>query len=318
MGKVIVIGSSNTDMVITSTRIPHPGETVLGGTFSMIPGGKGANQAVAAARAGGTVSLLAKVGEDEFGRKSIAAYRKDGISTDLILTTPDHPSGVAIITVDESTGENSIVVASGANSSLSPDDIRKAEQRIAEADVLLVQLEIPLDTVQLALQIAKENEVKTILNPAPACILDDDLLNLVDIITPNESETHALTGINPVSDLEIRQAAFELSKKVNEVVLITLGARGVYYLDTEGMGSFIPTTVVKATDTTAAGDVFNGYLAAALADGGTYWKAIEIANRAAAISVTRKGAQPSIPYREEMAEAESIIFNAPPAPPAPR
>lgn len=307
MGKVMVIGSSNTDMVVTTAKIPQPGETALGNTFAMVPGGKGANQAVAAARAGGRVTLLAKTGADDFGRKAIEAYRQDGIRTDLILSDPDHPSGIAMIVVEELTGQNSIVVASGANSRLSRQEIRAVAHRIAEADVLLVQLEIPLDAVRQALQIAQESGVRTILNPAPARILDDELLGLVDLITPNETETQILTGIDPVDDLKIRQAASELSQKVREAVLITLGDRGDYYLDKQGTGRFISTTAVKATDTTAAGDVFNGYLAAALAAGETTLDAIALANRAAAISVTRKGAQPSIPYRGELDDNDRAI-----------
>lgn len=297
----MVVGSSNTDMVVTSARMPLAGETVLGNDFSMIPGGKGANQAVAAARAGAEVAFIAKTGADDFGRKAIEDYRKDGIRTDLILTDPRVASGVAMIVVDAANGQNSIVVAPGANSYLSPQDIQGHAASIGEVEVLLVQLEIPPESVRQALEIAKAAGVRTVLNPAPAQSLDDELLSLVDIITPNESETRILTGIDPVDDAAIRRAAGLLLEQVQEAVVITLGARGVFFQDQTAPGTFIPTREVQAIDTTAAGDVFNGYLAALLADGQEFQKAIRLANEAAGISVTRKGAQPSIPYWRELA-----------------
>ena len=301
MGKIVVIGSSNTDMVVTSAKMPLPGETVMGNEFDIIAGGKGANQAVAAARAGADVTFIAKVGNDDFGKQAIVGYKKDKIDTKNIFIDTEKPSGVAVIIVDETTGQNSIVVAPGSNGNLSVADIQKIKPIICEADILLVQLEIPIKTVQAALQIAHENGVKTILNPAPAQKLSNEFLNLVDIITPNETETQLLIGIDPTNENDIKNAAKQLLKKVNDSVLITLGSKGVYYLSKNGDEAFVPTIKVDAVDTTAAGDVFNGYFASELADGKPFEEAIRIANKAAAISVTRKGAQPSIPKKPDVA-----------------
>ena len=302
MKKVIVIGSSNTDMVVTAGKIPLPGETIMGNDFSIIAGGKGANQAVAAARAGSDVTFITKTGDDDFGRQSIAGYKKDNIDTEHIFMDPERPSGIAVIIVDETSGQNSIVVAPGANGSLSMQDIENITREIARGDILLIQLEIPLATVKHALQIAQKNGVHTILNPAPAQKLSDDLLKMVDIITPNESETFILTGIDPDNEENIKKAATQLLKRVNECVIITLGSQGVYYLSKSGIDAFLPANKVNAVDTTAAGDVFNGYLAAGLAAGTPIGQAIQFAIRAATASVCRKGAQTSIPYYNELVE----------------
>ncbi len=300
MAKVVVIGSSNTDMVVSSPKMPAPGETVMGNEFDIIPGGKGANQAVAAARANGNVSFIAKVGDDDFGRNAIAGYKADKINTDHIFTDPLNPTGIALIIVEEKTGQNSIVVASGANSNLQIEEIKKIKEVIISSDIVLIQLEIPLDVVTYALKICKEHGVKTILNPAPAIQLSDAVLNLVDIITPNESEIQILTGINPIGIKNIKKAASRLLEKVNDAVIVTLGDKGVYFVSKNGENGFVPTSKVNAVDTTAAGDVFNGYLATAIAEGKNYMDSISLANKAAAISVTIKGAQPSIPKIEDI------------------
>jgi len=302
MGKVVVIGSSNTDMVVNSPKMPAPGETILGGEFFVFPGGKGANQAVAAARANATVAFVAKIGNDDFGKNAIEGYKNENINTDNIFIDRNVPSGIAIIIVEESTGQNSIVVASGSNNSLSVEDIEGCKKLIANADVVLIQLEINLDVVKTALKVAKQNGIKTILNPAPAQHLSDEILSLVDIITPNETETSILTGIETNNEVNIKKAALQLLKKVNEAVLITLGEKGVYYICKNGEESTIPANRVKAIDTTAAGDVFNGFFAAAISEEKSYSEAISWANKAASISVTRKGAQPSIPKLNEVLE----------------
>jgi ribokinase len=298
MKKILVVGSSNTDMIIRVPRIPRPGETVLGGEFAMAAGGKGANQAVAAARAGGRVTLVARIGDDVFGREALAGFGRDGIDTRFVLKTPGTPSGIALITVD-ARGENSISVASGANAELSVADVEAAGQAFAAADVLLLQLESPLAAVETAVRIAGERRVPAILNPAPARPLGDDLLRRVAILTPNEHEAELLTGIAVADDRSARAAARRLRDRGPGTVIITLGERGVYAL-AEGFEAFAPAFKVAPVDTTAAGDVFNGTLAVALAEKRPLPDALRFAQAAAAISVTRPGAQPSAPARTEI------------------
>lgn len=300
MNRVIVIGSSNTDMVVGAHKIPLPGETIMGSDLEIIPGGKGANQAVAAARAGAEVVFVTKTGTDDFGRQAIEGYNRENIDTSHIFTSPESPSGIALIIVDQNSGQNSIVVAPGANSQLAPDEIISIEKEIERADALLIQLEIPVNTVEKSLQLANKLGIKTILDPAPAQQLSDSLLNLVDIITPNESETLILTGVNPDSKENIEKAARILLEKINDTVIITLGAMGVYYHSKNGMRSYIAASQVQAIDTTAAGDVFNGYLTAQLAGGQDLETAIQWAIAAASRSVCRKGAQTSIPFLHEL------------------
>ncbi|MCD6321568.1 MAG: ribokinase [Clostridiales bacterium] len=296
--KIVVVGSSNTDMIIKVPHIPKPGETILGGKFSTASGGKGANQTVAAARSGGDVTLIACLGKDMFGEKALQGFVEDGINVDNIKTDPKEPSGVAEIFVDEN-GENSIAVASGANLKLSPQDVRKIKGVIANSDILLMQLEIPVDTVRTAAKIARKNGVKVILNPAPAQKLEDDLLQNISIITPNEIEAEMLTGIKVNDNTSVKQAADILLKKGIETVIITLGQRGAFYV-TSKASKLISGFQVKAVDATAAGDTFNGALAVALGESMPLKNAISFANAAAALSVTKLGAQPSAPKRDEI------------------
>ncbi|MFC1528541.1 ribokinase [Candidatus Latescibacterota bacterium] len=295
---IVVIGSSNTDMIIKMSRIPKPGETLIGGEFSIAAGGKGANQAVSAARAGGKVVFIARVGEDMFGEQALCGFVQDGINTENIVRDKEAPSGVALIFVDKH-GENSIAVASGANANLSPADITAAKDVIASAAIILMQLEIPIDTVKAVVEIAREHRAKVILNPAPAQPLGDDILRHISIITPNESEAELLTGIKVSDEKDAEEAANVLIAKGVQTVLITLGARGVYVSDSDFKG-IIPGYSVKAEDTTAAGDVFNGVLAVSLAENKSLIDTVRFSNAAAALSVTKLGAQTSAPYRSEI------------------
>ncbi len=297
-GSIVVVGSSNTDMIIQMPRIPRPGETLLGGHFSMAAGGKGANQAVAAARAGGNVTFVARVGDDMFGSKAIEGFRADGINVEHVVRDPEAPSGVALIFVAQD-GENSIGVASGANGRLMSADVDRAGKAIASAGVLVLQLETPIETVRAAAKAAASRGVRVILNPAPAQPLDDDLLKCVSILTPNESEAELLTGVEVRGEADARRAADALRRRGVQTVLITLGPAGTYVSSPEGEYP-VPAFKVEAVDTTAAGDVFNGALAVALSEGLQLKRAVRFANGAAALSVTKLGAQPSAPFRKEI------------------
>ncbi len=295
---IVVVGSSNTDMIFKVPHIPRPGETALGGVFHTAAGGKGANQAVAAARAGGDVTLIARVGADMFGDQAIAGFRKDDIDVRFIIRDNSAPSGVAGIFVAED-GENSIAVAPGANNRLSPEDVLAAQTAFRGASVLLLQFEIPLETVSAAAEIAAAEGVRMILNPPPARPPADSLLKLVNILTPNESEAELLTGIPVTDEASAARAATALRKRGISKVIITMGAAGVY-LSAEEYEGPVAGYRVQAQDTTAAGDVFNGALAVAIAEGRPLLDAVRFAQAAAAISVTRLGAQPSAPTREEI------------------
>ena len=295
---ITVIGSTNTDMVIKTTKLPLPGETILGGDFLMNPGGKGANQAVAAARLNGKVTLVAKTGEDVFGSQAKILFQAEKLNTDYLFSDPDSPSGIALITVDDQ-AENCIVVAPGANSRLLRRDIDLALPAIYNSDIILMQLEIPLDTVIYAAEIASASGKKVILNPAPAQTLPDELLKKIYMITPNESEAELLTGIQVTDEKSAEKAAKALLHKGIEVVVITLGSKGSL-LVTMDLCELIPVFKVNAVDTTAAGDCFNGALAVALSEGADLVKAVTFANKAASVSVTRMGAQASAPYRHEI------------------
>lgn len=296
--RIVVIGSCNTDMVVKANRIPVPGETILGGAFMMNPGGKGANQAVAAARMGANVTFISKTGNDLFGKQSMKIYNKENINTDFIFSDSHLPSGVALIMVDGN-GENCIVVASGANASLSPQDIDKAKNVIENADIVLLQLETPIETVEYAAKLAHRKGIKVILNPAPAAFLSNELLSHLYAIIPNNSEAEMLSGIK-VSDWDsASKAATIISAKGVDLVVITLGSKGALIKDGD---TFIrvPVEKVKAVDTTAAGDTFCGALCVALSEGMGIEDAVKFANKAAGITVTREGAQAAIPFRKEL------------------
>jgi ribokinase len=295
---ILVVGSSNTDMVINTDHLPAPGETIIGQTFFMNPGGKGANQAVAAARLGGHVTFICKTGNDIFGKRSAEIFDNEGIDTSYLIEDPDNPSGVALITVDDS-AENTIVVASGSNGTLSKRDIEPYQNVIVNASIVLMQLEIPIATVEYVASVARSTSVKVILNPAPARQLPQSLLRNISIITPNEREAEMLTGIKVTDITSAEAAAAALAKSGIETVIITLGPKGALVYS-DKTSRHIESLVVKAVDTTAAGDIFNGALAVALNEGMKLYEATSFACKAAAISVTRKGAQSSAPYRKEL------------------
>lgn len=296
--KIVVVGSSNTDMVVKVPHIPAPGETILGTGFMTIPGGKGANQAVAAARAGAAVTFITCVSDDTFGKQAIENYRKEGIDTSCIKVQPGTHSGIALINVAED-GENSISVAPGANSHLLPEDIYRFEGAFDGAKIVLAQLEVPMQTVEAAAEVAYVKGIPFMLNPAPGLLIHDRLLKKVTVITPNETEAAIITSRKDFSEKDIPEMAGEIFEKEGLTVLLTLGSKGVY-LKTFDFEGIIPGYKVKAVDTTAAGDVFNGSLAAVLAEGKDLTEAVDFAQRAAAISVTRMGAQPSAPTRDEI------------------
>jgi ribokinase len=297
--RIVVVGSSNTDLVVRAPRLPMPGETVLGGAFLRAHGGKGANQAVAAARLGAQVTFVARLGCDSFGDEAVAHFAAEGLDTRYVVRDPDVHSGVALIGVDEGRGENSIIVAPGANMRLSVQDIKAAEEAIRSASVVVCQLEVPLETVAAALSIARAAGVRTILNPAPAQPLPDELLRLATVLTPNEGEAALLAGdpgLAPAEDARI------LRKRGVANVLVTLGSEGALLVNEEGETHIPGRKVTNVVDTTAAGDCFTGALAVAIGEGRSLEQAAQFAGTAAAISVTRSGAQPSLPTRAEVEE----------------
>jgi len=303
MKQIVVIGSSNTDMVVKSDRIPIPGETILGGEFMMTDGGKGANQAVAVARLGGKITFVARIGKDMFGDNAINEYKEYGIDTSHIARD-ETSSGIALIMVD-SNAENCISVASGANAKLSKADVDAAQTNITNAEILLMQMEIPMDVICYAAEMAEKKGVKVILNPAPATPLPSRLYKSLYIITPNRTEAEILSGIQVDSLDTAKEAARLIADKGVNTVVITLGSDGsLILLDNEYY--HIPARKVKAIDTTAAGDVFNGAMCVALSEGKSVIEAVKFATIASSISVTRMGAQSSIPLRTEV---DALINN---------
>jgi ribokinase len=291
-GGILVVGSLNMDLVVRAPRHPRVGETILGTAFHTFPGGKGANQAVAAARLGSNVCMIGRVGSDAFGDEMAAIVEREGIDTTFLLRDPDKPTGVALITVDDA-GQNNIVVVPGANGCLSPDDIRSARPAFANASLLLLQLEIPLETVRQAVAAAHEHGMQVILNPAPARELDPELLASIDYLVPNQHELELLTGSPSVQDGVEKLR----SSGVNRVI-VTLGEEGAYTADESGE-QYIPAFSVEAVDTTAAGDAFMGGFAAGILRGLTPARAAVWGSAAGALAVTRQGALPSLPTREE-------------------
>lgn len=296
--KVVVVGSYNTDLTIKTERIPRTGETIIGGVFSEGGGGKGANQAVAAARAGAKVSFIARVGNDALGKAGVQRLTAEGINTKYIFQDNDVATGVAFIVVDER-GENSIVVASGANAKLSSSDIEEAHSELSSADVLLVQLESPIETIHSAIKKSHEKGAIVILNPAPAQVLSAKILRDIDVITPNKVEAEMITGIKVSDEESLQSIVLKFFESGVKNVIITLGSKGMYVGCSESM-KLIPAYKVCPVDSTGAGDIFSGSLAAFLAEGMSMENAVKMAAASASISVTRLGAQRSAPNRREI------------------
>ncbi|MEG7473231.1 ribokinase [Serratia marcescens] len=297
-GKLVVLGSINADHILNIEQFPHPGETVIGNQYKVAFGGKGANQAVAAGRSGAEIAFIACVGADDIGERVRRQLASDRIDTQPIEAIADSTTGVALIFVNAE-GENVIGIDAGANAAVTPDYLARYQQKVIDADALLMQLESPLETVIAAARLAKQYHTQVILNPAPARELPDELLGMIDMITPNETEAQRLTGIAVDNDADAARAAQALHDKGIATVIITLGSRGVW-LSENGNGKLVPGFKVQAVDTIAAGDTFNGALVTALLEGKIMADAVRFAHAAAAIAVTRPGAQPSVPWREEI------------------
>ncbi|MHC4203088.1 MAG: ribokinase [Planctomycetota bacterium] len=296
--KIAVVGSSNMDLVVKSKLIPAIGETILGGDFIMVPGGKGANQAVAAAKLGAEVFFIAKLGEDIFAEHSLNNFKKEAVNTKHVIQTGEAPSGVALIMVDEK-GNNSIVVAPGANNKLLPADVKKAESDIASCGAVVAQLEVPLETVEFAAKLANNAGVPFILDPAPARELSPELLSMVDVLTPNETEAQILTGIEVTDEESARAAAGNLLERGIKTVIVTLGDKGYLLADSEET-KYVSGQKVDAVDSTAAGDAFTGSLAVGVAQNKAISDAASFAKYVAALSVTKMGAQSSMPTLDEV------------------
>ena len=299
MARIAVIGSLNMDLVVQTPKIPEPGETIIGThDLQMIPGGKGANQAYCSARLGADVAMIGRVGNDAFGKQLVDNLNKAGVDTHHIIHDSDASTGIAMIAVEEG-GQNSIVVSPGANGRVDLSDILQAETAILSADLILLQLEIPLPAVIEAAQLAKKHGVKVVLNPAPAQQLPDELLSVIDILIPNETEAALLSGCNVGTDCGIKQAAAKLQQSVIKTIIMTRGSRGASLIAENEIEHF-PAFPAKAIDTTGAGDAFVGSFAVAFAEGKSIKEAIRFGNAAGALASTKSGAQPSMPGRDDL------------------
>jgi ribokinase len=295
MAEIVVFGSINMDLVVRTERMPLPGETLHGEDLNMIPGGKGANQAAAVAKMGGDTAMIGRVGSDVFGQKLIAELQAVGVNTENILTQENCASGTALIIVDQN-GQNSIVVSPGANGTLSPADVQANEELIKQAKILILQFEIPIETVGRAVEVAAKHGVRVILNPAPAKAVSADLLARVDILVPNETEASQLSGIAVVDIASAEAAAKALLGSGVGMAVVTLGEKGAL-LATSTDVRHIPSVEVQVVDTTAAGDAFVGGLAVALVQGFSPEEAVRYATCAGALAVTKFGAQTSLPTK---------------------
>jgi ribokinase len=296
--RIVVVGSSNTDFVMRVPQLPEKGETILGTGLSIGGGGKGANQAVAAARLGAQVTFVAKLGDDTNGQRALSSYKDEGVDTRHILWDLEEPSGIAMILVDSS-GENMIAVAPGANRRLMPADIASAEEAIKNSDCLLIQLEVPIDTVAEAVSVARRHAVRVVLNPAPATRLNRSVLGMVDVLTPNMSEAAGLSGQAVTGPGDAARAARQLANQGSTAVVITLGAQGALAYN-RGEATWVPAYRVEEVDSTAAGDAFSAALAVALARGLSLLDSARYANAVGGLTVTKPGAMASLPREPEV------------------
>ncbi len=298
MGIVSVVGSFVYDLVAKAPRRPKTGETLIGEFFGMFLGGKGANQAIASSRSGASVHMIGRLGNDLFGNQFLEKFSNEGISTDFVVIDDVNGTGVGMPLID-ATGDNSIVLIPQANMALSVDDVNNAFEPIASSDVLILQLEVPIDASQRAAEIAKENNTMVLLNPAPAREIPDSFLRLVDVLIPNEIETEILSGMKTTTNDQAIEAARALTSKGISTVILTLGHRGALLL-TDEIEKRVPGFAIEAVDTTAAGDAFCGALATSLAQGSTIEDAVWVANAAGALAVTKLGAEPSLPKKADL------------------
>lgn len=307
-GKIVILGSFNADLTGSGERLPAPGETVMGGSLRIGPGGKGSNQAIACHRAGGDATFIAKVGKDVFGDMARELYRSEGMSEKYLLEDAEFSTGSALIMVNEQTAQNMILVLSGANTHITHEDIEYCESQIAEADTLLLQLETNIDAIEHAVSIAHQHGVRIILNPAPARELSEALLSRIDVITPNESEAELLTGIAIHTLEDARNAALAFQHMGVKGVVITMGSRGVYAMHGD-QELHLDRLTVDAVDTTGAGDAFNGGFVVALAEGKNFFDAVRIGNCTGALSVTKAGAALAMPRRAEIAALAAKAYH---------
>lgn len=297
--KVVVFGSFVVDLTGRTPHLPVPGETVMGSTFVMGPGGKGSNQAVAAHRAGADITLVTKVGKDVFGKVATDFYKKEGMDTSFVFEDDTKETGCALILVDEKSAQNEILVISGASGNITAEDVEKSRELIESADILLLQLEINFDALFKVIEIAHAANVTIVLNTAPAASLPDEILKKVDIVTPNETEAQILTGVKIESEQDAIKAAKAFMEKGVKQVVITLGSMGAFAMNEEKC-ELVERLNVNAIDTTGAGDAFNGGFVMALADGKDLFTALRYGNVTGALSVTKLGTAPSMPSREEI------------------
>ncbi|MEH7076622.1 ribokinase [Neobacillus drentensis] len=306
MSKVVVVGSYVVDLMSRTPHLPKPGETVLGGPFQMGPGGKGGNQATAAARSGSDVTFLTKLGDDVFGREALKHFTNENVNIDYIKVDPDQATGAALIEVDDK-GENSIVVALGACGTITEAEVIEAEDKIKEADIVLIQLETSIEAIVTTVKVAKNHGVPVILNPAPYQEFPREILLDVAYITPNETEAFELTGIEVTDERTALTAAKVIYEQGVHTVIITLGSKGAYLYTGGDSGELIPSFTVEAVDTTGAGDAFNGGFAHAISNGSSVKDAMKFANAVAALSVTKIGTAPAMPYKHEV---EALLAKA--------